>query len=289
MKYLKFFPFLILSIIPLPVLYVFSDFMYILVYHLVKYRRPVVRTNLLNSFPHKSLIEITTIEKKFYKHFCDTAFESIKALTLSKKAINERFIIKNTTLIETLHKENMSVILYTSHYGNWEWFSFLPLFFPHQVQAFYQEVSNSYFNDFMLVLRSRFGVQCIESKQGYKTMVNMQQKRILTATCMIGDQSPREKSSKHWMNFLHQETAFLVGADRIAEKLKQTILYVSVKKPTRGNYEIEFIPLEEGKSQNKDNGLITNYATLLEQSIMEKPELWLWSHKRWKLNPLENK
>ena len=136
MKYLKFFPFLILSIIPLPVLYVFSDFMYILVYHLVKYRRPVVRTNLLNSFPHKSLIEITTIEKKFYKHFCDTAFESIKTLTLSKKTINKRFIIKNSTLIETLYKQNKSIILYTSHYGNWKWFSFLPLFFPHHLKAF---------------------------------------------------------------------------------------------------------------------------------------------------------
>ena len=284
MKYLKFFPFYLLSIIPLRVLYILSDFMYLVVYHVMKYRRAVVQTNLKNSFPHKSLTEITAIEKRFYKHFCDTAFESIKVLTLGKKAINQRFNIKNTPLIESLHKDNKSIILYTSHYGNWEWFSFLPLFLPYQVQAFYQEVSNSYFNDFMLVLRSRFGVQCVESKQGYKTMVNMQQKGVLTATCMIGDQSPRKKSSKHWMTFLNQETAFLVGADRIAEKLNQTVLYVSVQKPKRGNYEIEFIPLDDA-NQNDSNELITKYANLLERSIMEKPELWLWSHRRWKLAP----
>ncbi len=284
MKYLKFFPFYLLSIIPLRVLYILSDFMYLVVYHVMKYRRAVVQTNLKNSFPHKSLTEITAIEKRFYKHFCDTAFESIKALTLGKKAINQRFNIKNTPLIESLHKNNKSIILYTSHYGNWEWFSFLPLFLPYQVQAFYQEVSNSYFNDFMLVLRSRFGVQCVESKQGYKTMVNMQQKGVLTATCMIGDQSPRKKSSKHWMTFLNQETAFLVGADRIAEKLNQTVFYVSVQKPKRGNYEIKFIPLDDA-NQNDSNELITKYANLLERSIMEKPELWLWSHRRWKLAP----
>ena len=119
MKYLKFFPFYLLSIIPLRVLYILSDFMYLVVYHVMKYRRAVVQTNLKNSFPHKSLTEITAIEKRFYKHFCDTAFESIKVLTLGKKAINQRFNIKNTPLIESLHKDNKSIILYTSHYGNW--------------------------------------------------------------------------------------------------------------------------------------------------------------------------
>lgn len=285
MKYFKFLPFYILSIIPLAVLYLVSDVMFIVVYHIMKYRRTVVQTNLKNSFPDKTENEITQIEKRFYKHFCDTAFESIKALTMSKKSINKRFKIKNEGIINELHAQNKSIILYTSHYGNWEWFSFLPLFMPYQVQAFYQEVSNSYFNDFMLVLRSRFGVQCVESNQGYKTMVKVQQAGTLTMTCMIGDQSPRKKSSKHWMTFLNQETAFLIGADRIAKKLDQKVLYVSVQKPKRGKYEIEFIPLEDTSNQSNDDELITKYAKLLERSIVQKPELWLWSHKRWKLTP----
>jgi KDO2-lipid IV(A) lauroyltransferase len=245
-----------------------------------------VRFNLKNSFPDKTIIEIIQIEKKFYKHFCDISFESIKALTISKKSIAKRFQIKNKNLIDELYSQNKNIILYTSHYGNWEWLSFSPLFLPYQIQTFYQELSNSYFNDLMLVLRSRFGTWCVESNQGYKTMVKLQQEGTLTMTCMIGDQSPKKQSSKHWVKFLNQETAFLIGPDRIAKKLNQTLLYASFKKPRRGKYEMEFISIEDSPNQCKSEELINKYVKLLENTIIETPELWLWSHRRWKLtNP----
>lgn len=242
-----------------------------------------MRTNLTNAFPDKSPEEILTIEKGFYKHFCDIAFESIKVLTISKSAVARRFRIKNMALVQELYQQEKSIILYTAHYGNWEWLGFLPLFMPYQAVSFYQKMASGYFDHFMQLTRSRFGVRCIESRQGYKSMVKFQQENLLTMTYIVGDQSPMNQASKHWVKFLNQETAFLVGTDRIAKKLNQIVLFPSYRKIKRGFYEIEFIPIELHPDRTNSQGIIDKYANALEHSINQSPSLWLWSHRRWKL------
>jgi KDO2-lipid IV(A) lauroyltransferase len=282
--YLKFLPFYLLSVIPFRGLYLISDLMYFLLYYVFGYRRKVVRMNLTNSFPGKCATEINAIEKEFYQHFCDIAFESIKVLTISKDAVARRYRIKNIELIEKLYQEEKSIILYTAHYGNWEWLGFLPLFMPYQAVSFYQKLSSGYYDHFMQMTRSRFGVRCIESKQGYKNMVKFQEEHLLTMTYMVGDQSPTKSASKHWVRFLNQDTAFLMGTDRIARKLNQVVLFPSYRKLKRGVYEVEFIPIELNPSRTNSQDIIDKYAHALENSINQSPALWLWSHRRWKLS-----
>lgn len=264
-------------------MYLVSDFVFILIYYFIKYRRGVVRSNLENSFPDKTKTEIIRIEKKFYKHFCDLIFETIKALTISEKTIKKRFRIKNKEIIEQAYFRNESVIMYTGHYGNWEWLSFLALFLSHQTTTFYQKLSNSYFNDLMLVIRSRFGAICIESAQGYRALIKFREEKQLTFNCIIGDQSPSKTSSIHWVNFLNQETAFLVGAERIAKKTNYLLVYPSIKKERRGIYELEYKLISNNPKQMEKSEIINLYAQKLEESIILSPELWLWSHRRWKL------
>lgn len=240
-------------------------------------------TNLERAFPDKSKTERIRIEKRFYKHLCDVFFETIKSLTISGTQIDKRFIIKNSKMIEELYAQNRSVILYAAHYGNWEWLGFLPLFIPYQASAFYQKLSNKYFDDLMQLIRSRFGVICFESKDGYKKLVKLGNEKKPTFNYIIGDQSPTNNSSKHWVKFLNQETAFLVGADRIAKKLNNVIIFPTFLKHKRGKYELEFSFVTSTPNGTVSSEVIEAYSRMLEESILKSPELWLWSHRRWKL------
>jgi KDO2-lipid IV(A) lauroyltransferase len=239
--------------------------------------------NLENSFPDKSTVEIVEIEKGFYKHFCDVFFEIFKVLTISKGAIPKRLFVKNIELIEELYRQKKSVILYSAHYGNGEWFALLPIFVPHKGTGFYKKLSNNYFDQLMQIIRCRFGAIGVESSHGYKTLVNLQQNKVLTLNCVISDQSPVKEASKHWVKFLNQETAFLIGADRIAKKLNYVVIFASFQKIKRGKYEVEFILIEEEPNQKESTEIIDKYAEALEDVINKSPELWLWSHRRWKL------
>lgn len=283
MKYLKFSPFYLISLLPLTFLYVISDFTFFLMYNVLKYRRKVVRQNLENAFPKKNLSEIIHIEKGFYKHFCDVIFEAIKTLTITKKEVINRFAVKNNDLIDQFYNEKRDIIMYGAHFSNWEWASFLPLFQSHQLTSFYQKLSNGYFDELMQQIRGRFGLICIESQKGYKTLNLLKQKNILTLNLIIGDQKPQINSSKYWTTFLNQDTAFLIGADKIAKKMNQVVVFPEYKKLKRGKYELNFILLEENSQGNKDEEIIEKYIRVLENLIIKNPELWLWSHRRWKL------
>jgi KDO2-lipid IV(A) lauroyltransferase len=282
--FIKFFPFYAISIAPMFTLYGLSDILFVITFYIVRYRRKVVRRNLTNAFPHKSEEEIQLIEHKFYNHFCDLLIESIKGLTISKKEIEKRFIVKNPALIEHYFNENKSIILYAAHQGNWEWLSFLPLIIPHQASTFYQPLTNRYFDDLMKLIRSRFGGQCIESNKGYKFIIAMNEKGVKTLNCIIGDQSPAKTATKHWTQFLNQDTAFLIGADRIAKKSNQVLVFPAFTKLRRGYYELNFETIEEFPKDKDSSVLIDGYVSLLEKTILNAPELWLWSHNRWKLN-----
>ncbi len=288
MQKLKFLPFYLLSFIPLRLLFVISDISFVFVYYVFRYRRKVVATNLVNSFPDKSQKEIKKIERNFYRHLCDLIVETIKVLTISKKEATNRFHIINKELVEQLYKEQKNVVLYTAHYGNWEWIIFLPLFLSHRVTVLYQPLSNSYFDQLLKLIRSRFGIQCIESSKGYKTLLKNQTENIISLNCIVGDQSPVRNASVHRVRFLNQDTAFSIGADMIAKKSDQTMVFSCFQKLKRGNYEVRFQHMNGSTTGNKKHDIIDEYAQLLEENIIRTPELWLWSHKRWKLNSLQS-
>jgi len=277
---LKFAPFYFLSLFPLFILHIFSGISAAILYGIIKYRRKVVLDNLQKTFPEKGLKELQKIEKRFYRHFCDIFIEALKTLTIRKSSIIKRYKLKNPDLVSRYFQEGKSLILYSGHYGNWEWMSSLPFHIHHQMLSFYQDQSNKYFDQLMLLIRERFGNKCVESKTGYKILSEYARNKQLTLTLIIGDQSPNKSSSKHWVPFLNRETAFLIGADRIAKKLGHTLLFPKMTKVKRGFYEFEFLEMEAYK--NSDN-VIDSFAKLLEENIKEQPEMWLWSHRRWKL------
>lgn len=289
MNRIRFLPFYCLSVLPFPLLYALSDITFLLLYYVFRYRRKVVNTNLTHAFPNRNQKEIKKLEKQFYAHFCDLTYETFKALTISKKSIHNRFKITNAELLENFYRQNRSVILYTAHDGNWEWLAFLPLFISHKATTLYKPLSNTYYNDLIQIIRSRFGVQCIESDKGYKTLLKLDAENILTVNYIVGDQSPGGNSAIHWVFFLNQETAFLTGADRIAKKTNEPLVFPSFKKIKRGYYELTFVIIDAFPQQSSNLEIIEKFAHILEEKLQASPHMWLWSHKRWKKSKATSK
>jgi KDO2-lipid IV(A) lauroyltransferase len=235
-------------------------------------------------FTDKNRDELYELQKSYYKHLCDLIFEAIKSLSMNKKAIQKRFVIRNPELLERYYKEGRSAIMYAGHFGNWEWISFLPLQVKHQVTSFYQKLSNKYFDELVKIARERFDAICVESGKGVKSIISHEQQNILTINLIIGDQSPRKDSAMYWTDFLGHRTAFLVGADKIAQKANHVVMFPFFNKTDRGSYEIDFqVITEQPKEMNSDD-IIESFASHLEKAILAHPQLWLWSHRRWKLS-----
>jgi KDO2-lipid IV(A) lauroyltransferase len=276
--------FFMVSLLPLRVLYVFSDFTFFLIYYIVGYRKNVVIDNISGSFPGKNKKEIQAISKRFYKHFSDNIFESIKLLSIDEESLRKRYNIENTELINKYFDEKKNVIMYMGHYGNWEWNAILPLLINYKVLTFYQPLSNGKFDELTKKARERFGIVASESQKGFKTMLGFWNQGVQTFTLMVGDQSPHIGRDRHWVKFLNHDTAFLTGTDRIAHKYEHVIVFPFIRKIKRGHYHINMVVLQENSIEIPPGKIIEDFAHQLENSIYNDPALWLWSHRRWKLN-----
>ncbi|MCU0391242.1 MAG: lysophospholipid acyltransferase family protein [Thermoflexibacter sp.] len=271
----------IIAKLPFGFLYAVSDILFVLIFYLVGYRKKVVFENLTNSFPDKSKEEIQEIAKKFYAHFCDLLVESIKTSAMTFEDFQRRITVKNTELLNQLYEEGKSVVMYCAHYGNWEWVLFIPQMLKHIVLPVYHPLKNPYSDAYFVKLRGKFGGIPTQMSDTLRTLVAYKQKHIPTIIWLAADQSPAVEGA-YWTEFLYQDTPFYMGPEKIAKKLQQAVVFMYINKVGRGKYEMGF-ELMEKDPQSIPNGAITQkYVSILEKTIRELPEYWLWSHKRWK-------
>lgn len=271
-----------LTLLPLRVLHLFSDFLFVVFYYLLSYRKKITETNLKNSFPEKSAREIKQISRKFYRHLCDQIIESFKLLHLSKKQLSKRFSYANPELLEELYLSDKSVILLCGHIGTWEWIMGITSITKYKFLAVYQPQTFSDFARIYDVIGNRFGIHPIIMKDTYREIMASKSKKELTATFLLADQSPRPEGIKYWTNFLNQDTATITGFERIAKKTKQAVVYIDLSSKKRGYYELTFRKISDNPEQIDDYGITEAYFRALEKTIVRSPELWLWTHRRWK-------
>ncbi len=273
----------LLSILPYRVLMIFSDILYFIVYHVIRYRRAVVYKNLRNSFPEKSDQEIRIITRKFYHSLADTFMETIKSITMSKKSILDRCDFKNLDLVDRYVEQKKNVLLVCGHYSNWEWTgAWMGLSGGKEVVAAFKPLKNPYFNNLMFKSRSKFKLKLIPKRLLLKYLETNRSENRQTTLILISDQSPNPKEH-HWVKFLNQDTAVVTGMEKIARQYNYTVIFASINPITRGYYSVKFTVLTEDPASLPPQALTKMFMEKLEADIIANPAPYLWSHRRWKL------
>ncbi len=277
------------SLLPFCVLYILSDILFILIYKIARYRRRVIRRNLINSFPDKSKREIRRIERKFYRYFCDYLVESLKTMTMSEKQFRKRMIYKNPELVLPYLENGKNLFVYLSHYGNWEWVSYgFNAATPDKdfvMYPVYNPISNKIFDDLFLKLRSTKRIVPITQRLIMRTVVKLTKEKKGGIFPFIADQSPAPENIYYWTNFLNQETAPILGPEKIAKLADSPVVFIDIARVKRGYYTAEFILMTEHSKEMPEFELSEMYMHLLEKRIQKAPYYWLWTHRRWKYAP----
>jgi KDO2-lipid IV(A) lauroyltransferase len=272
----------LIALLPFPVFYKLSDFAFFILNRVIGYRKGVVNANLKNAFPEKCQEEIDEIGRAYFKYMCDLFLETFKTLVISKAEMNKRCTMNEDSkaLFERYYTENKSVIIVMGHFGNWEWGgNCFGLSCKQQLYVIYHPLSNPYFNSLICSIRNRFGNKLIAMKDTFKDM--LQNKSSVTATAFIADQTPHPEAA-YWTTFLNQDTPVFKGTEKIARKLNLPVVYVKVKRVGRGYYELFAETLFETPKDTLEGEITEAHTKRLERDIVEQPETWLWSHRRWK-------
>jgi len=279
----------IITLLPFRVLYLLSDVIYILIYHLIGYRREVVEKNLKNAFPDKSPEELNMIGKGFYRHLCDLIVETLKIMQMSPAAISRRFDTGTLSQFDYLYREGKDIVALCGHYNNWEWFAAIQISASFQIITIYKPLKNRYFDRFILNLRTKYGTIATPMQNILRELVRCRKENIRTISGFLADQTPPPDENAYWTTFLNQETGFFRGAEKIAVKYDMPVIFVYPVKTGRGYYKLEAKVISEHPKDEAPDQITSRYSEILEELIRSKPEYWLWSHRRWKhKRPLKN-
>jgi Kdo2-lipid IVA lauroyltransferase/acyltransferase len=272
----------LIALLPFRLLYLKSDFVSFILFHVVKYRKKVVFENLRNAFPEKSELEIYQIARKYYRNLGDLVLEVIKLRHLSKEQLLKRVKVNNAKLLMDLYDQQKSVLLVMGHCGNWEWASPAIIFHTaHKCFGMVKPLSDPFFEKYMMRLRTKFNPgSIIHFKRFFRMMV--ENRNNLSAYMLAGDQTPTRSEINYWTNFLNQETAVFLGAEKMAKALDIPVVYMDTQRTGRMRYEITLSLISDKPKETAEYEITEKHVRLLENAIRLHPDNWLWSHRRWK-------
>ena len=277
------FPFLwIISKLPFRLFYWFSDCIYILVYYIIGYRKKIVRNNILIALPHLSEEKRLLIEKKFYHHMCDMFLEMIKTMSISSEEMKERFRITNTELLKEYEQKNKSIILLAAHYASWEWLLSINESTTFKCYGVYKKINNKYFDAKVRAIRSKFKSELVTTDNTIALINDNEKNGIISLYGLASDQSPQVHKTFHWQQFMGITVPVHTGAEMLAKRYDLEVVFAKVKKVKRGYYEATFVPIANNPKSIPDYEITDAYLKEVEQQILEAPEFYFWTHKRWK-------
>ncbi len=285
MYYFLLFIFYPLSLLPFRVLYFISDFAFLLIFHVFKYRRTVVAENLSYAFPEKSAKERLDIERKFYRNLCDQLVETIKLISISKAELNKRFT-GDWHIADNYFKKQKNVYALIGHQFNWEWANVIAAWnCPQTYAGIYLPLNSSAVNRLMLRIRQRSNAVLISAKNLKQNMEQLHDKIYVLA--IVADQSPGETSIK-WLSFMNRVTPFFLGPEKGARRANAAVVFVTLLKKKRGYYHMGLKVFCDDASQIQEGEITAQYVKHLESMLNANPDNWLWTHRRWKRTPPPN-
>lgn len=275
------------SALPLGLLYLLGDFITAVLYHIVKYRRKVVRQNLVNSFPDKNIKEIRKIEKSFYQYLGNQIVETLKLLHISDADLKKRVKVMNYEAVNNTLSQGRNAVLLMGHYCNWEWVQEITRYFLPEAYmiSIYHPLNDKFWNDVFIKLRSRWGAHIVPMNSAPRMLLN---KGNMPWVCgFIADAWTWQKHDDNWIEFLNQKTWFITGPEEIGKKVGSDFFYLEMNRKKRGYYDLIFHPLLPSQPVPRSTApdtfpYIREFWKEFEKTIKKAPAYWLWSHKRWK-------
>lgn len=287
--------YLLLARLPSPISYGIAYITYLLLYYVVRYRSEVVEDNIKHAIPELSPAERKQLKKQFFRFFCDNLFEVLRSMRMSSSEIQQRVEFVNGEILEPQLQQQQSFLLVCIHQSNWEWLLHaLSVKLPMPIDVVYKPLHNASFDQLMKSSRESHGADLISNKTAGKEI--LRKRREFRAFVMAADQSPGGKEVKYWQTYLNRPAAFYLGPQKIADMMNYPVFYMKMHRVKRGYYRVEFERLDDEHSSaadttsgnnNEEYPILNAYVKAAEQAILEQPETFLWTNRRWRRTPVE--
>jgi KDO2-lipid IV(A) lauroyltransferase len=236
--------------------------------------------NLRQAFPEKAEAELVVIAKQFYHNFIDSFLEVVKLVSASDAWLHKRFTV-DTRVLDAVYATGKPCQMHLGHTFNWEWGQLvLTALTKFKILVVYMPISNKGFERLFYRLRTRSGNVFLPAPQMKEAIVPYLPTQYLLG--LVADQCPGNMQTSYWIDFLGRATPFASGPEKGARIGRMPVIFASIDKPRRGHYHATMQLACMDASALPEGELTREYVRYLETVIRSRPDMWLWSHRRWK-------
>lgn len=270
----------LVSFLPLWIIYRISDAISFLLYYVIGYRREVLMKNLSIAFPEKTEREKKRIIKKFYKNFADTFLEAIKLLSMSESSLRKR-VQFDPSIFKELFATGKSCQVHLGHNFNWEWVNVrVARELPYSFLVVYMPIGSKIIDRLFKYFREKTGSILLPATDMRNAMIPYRNQQYMMG--LVADQNPGNPAKAYWVKFFGRWTPFVTGPEKNARANNVGVVFARFYKPRRGYYVVETKLAGLNPADMKEGELTLQYVRYLEEVIRKQPEVYLWSHNRWK-------
>ena len=265
--------------------YVVENLLFVLLYYCLRYRMKVVKANLRNSFPEKSEQERAAVCRSFYRTLAEIFVDTVNMAHMSEEKGRTVLTVKGfEEHYAKVHGRDW--IAMTAHFGCWEYCSYWGLYERSQMLvAVYHPLRSKVMEELYRRLRNYENSMTVSMKESLRFYLRNRTGGIAGKNLVMGliaDQNPPRRPDSRWFRFLNQDTIFFDGGEKLALRCNLPVYFVKMNRLRRGRYEMSFELIYDGKEEVAEYEITQRYVRKLERMICECPELWMWSHRRWK-------
>ncbi len=271
----------LIAAMPMSVLYGISKPLYFLLFHILRLKRDIAEKNITNSFPDMDKSEQQQLLKNHYRNLCDVILEIIKSFRMKPDQLSDHVKFTNTDLIEQTLKQEKPILLAVAHHCNQEWAMLAASqHFDTPIDAVYKPLHVKWLDQLANESRSRFNITLIPAKTCVTDLIK--RANLTRIIAIAADQAPRRRDEAYWTKFMHQDTPFYLGLEKIALLFKYPVFFMELERLSPGKYQANFKQISSPPYEKESHLITAHYARAVEEQILRRPEDWLWTHKRWK-------
>lgn len=258
-----------------------------LAYSLDKKHRKIALLNLDVAFgdalPESRKLEIV---REHYKHFGRALLETLRLPKITKQNYRDFMDIEGLELLREVSQRKGGALLYTAHYGNWEYMNLALGFMDLPMSVMARPIDNPLIHDLIERIRNLSGNRIIYKHRAARKVLNaIKEGRIIG---IVGDQNVHDRN-RIMVPFFGKNATCTPMPAAMAYKCQVPIICGFAQPTTPGKYVLKFGPvIEPNVEADKDSEIlrITNELNrVLEEQIRLSPESWFWVHKRFKSGP----
>ncbi len=255
------------------------------VMRVLKSRRGIALENLANALPELSESEREGIADRVFENVGRTIVELARFPLYTPELVDKMVQVPGTEVIEEMSVRRKGCLFVASHFGNWELIGAWPPAHGYTTSFLAGRQSNLYIDRLLNELRRTVGVNIFHTGSSARKVI-----AALRRGEFIGVVPDQHSAIGHVVvTFFGRKIAAHKGPALFAYRTGASLLPVFLVRVGPAQHEgwLEE-PIYADKNQTEEHEIqrITQlYFNLLEKAIRKHPDMWMWTHRRWKPVP----